>query len=476
MGAIGWVWVVSVLRLKGRWSVVGIVLAALYCLRAGSDTLLGAGDQVVYAAAPWLLAAAMRVAERMRYGPKRGLVRQTTLLCFALGCMYWLKYSGVFMSVAVFLAVLLEHWRAPVRPRLAAALGLLSLYGAAFFLPIVGLEIYDVRRSGADMVDAAIQSNVSPPRTFTRFRLLVEEGAYSTGTALFSTEPGADRVAGVFDGGRDLGAPDVYGWLVRLPGLLLFPVLLYVFKDYSPPLVRNLAFLLIAVPFAGFPVLSFIAGPHFTFAMGRCCEPFWILLELLALLYLSQTGKPARPAGICLAVLVFIQMLLFLWMPAMALGEGWYLARRPAYRAGAANLWAVDLSRWGSREIDAAVKSQIRSPEDIIVPAVYSNRSFGMDTWLEFAGNRLLPLTTFTAPLRETHGAHGADYNSAEPFHSSRAVRVILVASDTFSQPSFRAGVDRIKSRFRQARSWTRAASPADPDKRVEIWVGEVGR
>lgn len=476
IGAIGWVWVVSVLRLKGRWSVAAILMAALYCLRSRSDTLLGAGDQVIYSAAPWLLGAAIRLAERMRYERTRDVARQTALLCFALGCVYWLKYSGIFLSIAIFFSLLLEYCRGSIRPRLFPALGLLCLYGTAFFLPILSLKIYNFSRSGSDTVEAAVHFNYSPPRTLERFRLLVFEAAYSASTAVFSTGQGVERIAAGFDPARDPSKPDIYGWMTRVPGLLLFPILLYLLKDYSPPYILNLAFMLIAVPFAGFPVLSFIAGDKFTFAMGRCCEPFWIFLELLALLLLSQRGKPGAPAagmaGIGLAVIVGIQLLLFLYTPMLALPEIKRVATWPTYRVGAANLWVTDLSRWGSRDIDDEVKSMIRGPEDVIVPAVYSNRSFGMDLWIEFAGKRLLPLTTFATPLMKTHGAHGADYKSTEPFVSSRPLRVILVASDTFNDPSFGASVERMKGRFPQARSWTRG--PLDADHRVEIWAADL--
>jgi hypothetical protein len=241
--------------------------------------------------------------------------------------------------------------------------------------------------------------------------------------------------------------------------------------------VRNLAVSLIVIPVVGFPILSFVAGTRVTSAIGRCCEPFWIFLELLIFAMLSQQSKGAisafRRARTYLALATGFELLLFLWIPFSAVRESWYISHSPAhiYKTGAADLWVVDLSKFGTRDIDARVKSLMRGPGDVVVPAIYSNRGFGMDTWLELGG-RLLPLTSFYAPLMRTHGFDGANYASATPFLSSRALRVILVASDIFSQPDFPDSVRRIKGRFPQAKEWT--MGPVDPDGRIQIWVADL--
>jgi hypothetical protein len=232
----------------------------------------------------------------------------------------------------------------------------------------------------------------------------------------------------------------------------------------------------LVVPLAGLPVVSFISGQLFTTVIGRCCGPFWIFLELVALLFLSQPVQrdypPIRVARITLAAAVGIQLALFLWAPKTAIDDYLFMTyQRPPYQASATGLWVPDLSRFGTREIDADVKGLIRSPTDVVVPAIYSNRSFGMDVWLEFGG-RLLPLTTFTDPLFRTHGKEGAAFSGTAPFVSSKPLRVIVVASDIFKRPDFLESVDRIKGRFPQARQWIRG--PLDSDGRVAIWVADL--
>ena len=110
MGTLGWVRMSSVVGLKGRWRMAGIVCAALYCLRTGTMSKTGAGDQIIFAVAPWLLLAALPLAVPLP-GAMRKIVPWTILLSVALGSVYWLKYSGIFLSIAVLGAVVLEQIR-----------------------------------------------------------------------------------------------------------------------------------------------------------------------------------------------------------------------------------------------------------------------------------------------------------------------------------------------------------------------------
>jgi hypothetical protein len=245
---------------------------------------------------------------------------------------------------------------------------------------------------------------------------------------------------------------------------------------YPATYLRDLTALLLIIPLIGFPVLSFIAGVQFTVSIGRCCEPFWILAELFILLLLSQTSRPigagVSPARAILATTTGIQLLFLLWIPVSAVQEYLFMTyRRPPYQAGSADLFIPDLSRFGTRQIDADVKSQLRGPSDLVVPATYSNRSFGIDLWIEFGG-RLLPLTIFTDPLRATHGKDGANFYGSTPFVTSRPLRVVLVASNIFERSDFPQLVQHIKDRFTQARQWIRG--PLDPDGRVQIWVADL--
>ena len=457
-GAIGWLWVISLVRLSGGWKIAAAVLAALYCLRTEVIFSLGTGDLLIYAVAPWLLGASILIGARLRSGFNWRTAAWTALLCLALGCVYWLKYSGIFLSIPVFCALLLEHLRA--RPRPAAVLAAFALYASALALPVLANKVYNYRHKGTDLMEAAMPN--SPPRTFKRFRTFCVDNMYYASTVLFAAEPGIKRVTR----GRSLTAE----WIARIPGVLLLAVLLYLLYSYPPNYLRNLTALLLIIPLIGFPLLSFITGPHFVVAIRRCCEPFWIMAELFVFLLLSQTPKSRMRT--VLAAVTGIQLLLFLWIPISAVEEFQFMTfQRPVYQASSAKLWIPDLSKFGTRKIDADVKSQFKGPLDVVAPAAYSNRSFGVDMWIEFGG-RLLPLTTFHDVLAKTHGKEGADFYGAAPFQTSQPLRVILVASNIFERTDFPQLVQHIKDRFIQARQWTRG--PLDPDGRVEIWVADL--
>jgi hypothetical protein len=232
------------------------------------------------------------------------------------------------------------------------------------------------------------------------------------------------------------------------------------------------------VPLIALPVLSFFGGAHFSFAMGRLCEPYWILLELQLFWLLSQTQKQPmaryRNARVLLGLATAFQLVLFLWIPYDSAVEALKIVRTPAYQSGIEDLWDTDLSKYGTRDIDERVKSLIHSPHDVIVPAMYSNRSFATDTMIEFAelGGRLLPLSPGFVPLRETHGKDGANYFGETPFVSSEPLRLILVTADPYRWDGFQESVRRVMRRFTQVREWT--PGPPDPHGRTWIWVGEI--
>jgi len=461
-GALGWIWVTSILGMKGRWRVAGVALASLYGLRTDAVATLGAGDIVIYATAPWLLGPAIRLGNRQLVRLDWRTVFQTALLALALGSLYWLKYSAVFMGLPVLAALALGQWF--VRPRRPALfLAAVILYGAAFSSPILANRAYNHRNNGTGPVGSV--NGTSRRRSLRRAESLATQTLYNISTTLFSTDPGVERIT--------RGSSRPVKWLLRLPGLILLAMLLLFASWYPPGFLRTLVAFTIVIPLLGFPILSFVALVQFTVVIERACFPFWILLELFILMLFAQPPRQDdsvfRLAGIGLAIIVGIQFLLFLWIPISAAEELRFMYHdRPPYQAGEAGLWVPDLSRFGTRNIDAQVRSLIRSPEDVVVPAMYSNRSFGMDTWLEFGG-RLLPLTTYF--FRQSN-LDGADFYGNTPIRSSRPLRVILVASNIFERKDFPALVRHIKDRFVQAREWTEG--PADPDGRIQIWVTDL--
>jgi hypothetical protein len=462
-GAFGWIWVTSILGMKGPWRVAGVVLASLYGLRTNAMASLGAGDFVVYAVAPWILGPALYLGARQPARLNRRTVFQTALLALAMGSLYWLKYSAIFLGVPVLSALILGQFF--IRPRRPAIfLAALSLYGVAFVAPVLANKVYNYKGTGTDLVESVIGS--SKPRTLWRFEKLTTQGLFNVSTTLFSAEAGAERIT------RDRS--ETVQWLARLPGLALLAMLLLFCLWYPPGFLRTLVALMIAIPLVGFPLLSFVVGLQFTAAMGRSCGPFWILLELFILMLFTRPLRDERSgfqrlARVGLAVLAGSQVLLLLWTPIGALQELRVMYfERPPYQASEADLWVPDLSKFGTRDIDSQVRGLIRGPNDVVVPAVYANRSFGMDLWLEFGG-RLLPLNTYI--FRQSY-QDGGDFFGTGPFQTSRPLRVILVAPNVFERKDFPDLVQHIKNRFVQAREWTEG--PLDPNGRVRIWVTDL--
>ena len=101
IGALGWVVLSASVGLKGYWRMAGVVFAALYCPRIGSFLTSGSGDQVIYAVSPWLMRAALPLARPLAHPVRWRAVGLTALFLLALESVFWLKYTGVFMSAAV---------------------------------------------------------------------------------------------------------------------------------------------------------------------------------------------------------------------------------------------------------------------------------------------------------------------------------------------------------------------------------------
>lgn len=466
-GALGWARVVSLVGLRGGWKAAGIVLASLYCLRAGSVTKASTGDIIIYAVAPWLLVAASSLSVPLVSGARKRLAFRTVILCLALGFVYWLKYNGIFVSIAILIALLIEQFRSVIRTRLLSSLALMALYGAAFAAPAIALKEYNYSRSGTDVIESSARYSVrrTPQRLVGFFR----ETAFRAPAILFSPEDGIDWIAGTT-------LLTARAWFVRVPGLVLLFLFFYLTVRTPASWIRNVTVLCGAVPLVVLPFLSFVSGSRYTFSMGRFIEPYWILLELMVLKLLAEPPRVESPrlrmARHALALTTAIQMTLFLWIPYTDVREIWVIYHSPArtYQISAANLWDSDLSRYGTRDIVKSVKSLLHGPNDVIVPAIYSTHAFGTDTMIEFEGSRMLPLNFFH--MFQPHGVPGSGYNSSEPLRSSAPLRIILVAPDPYNLADFRQSTERVMRRFPQVRQWN--PGPVDPHGRTWIWVGEI--
>jgi hypothetical protein len=469
IGAIGWAWIASLIGLRGVWRTAGVILASAYCLREGLAVSTGTQDYLIYAVAPWLMGAGLQLAEREGLIQKRTIF-QTTLLCAALGGVYWLKYSGIFLSLAV-LVFLLAGQAGSLRQRpFRIALAVLACYGAAFALPILAQKAYNYSNTGSDLIEGVISRH--RPKTAALIGQYISETVTSASTTLFTARPGMERLTQERDEG-------VFPWIIKLPGIFLVLICMSAYRWMPQWAPGRMASLTVAVPIFGFPALSSITGVRYVTGLGRSCEPYWIFSELVILALISRkpslSGSAYKWAGTGLMIATAMQFALFLWVPKLELQRAWQFAREPLYAAGPKALGVEDLAKHGTRDIDNQIKSLVRSSSDVIVPAVYSNHGFGTDVYLELAGfGRLLPLSYLPVAISRTQG-DGARFYGTSYFESSGPIRIILVAPDTYHRYDFQPSVEQIRERFKDTDPWTSVpVVPADPDNYAHLWTTEI--
>ena len=304
----------------------------------------------------------------------RRIVPWTILLSVALGSVYWLKYSGIFLSIAILGAVVLEQIRGfegeargTFRRRLCCSMAI------AFIAPVLALKAWNYSISGSDFVETlrafqpaqnGLQNGGAPRGNCLRreHRPLCGTIRSRAGRARSGHDlPERARLAG--SGARacpvdHLPTPD------GSQAGRLYP------KCHNPRRPCSTRRL---------PCPELSRGAAFQLRLGRCCEPYWILFELLIFVLLSQNApeiRVSRPARLALAATAIFQIFLFLWIPVMWGRLFWLVLHSPHYDAGAADLWDTDLSKYGTREIDERVKSLLRGPGDVVAPAVYSESRF----------------------------------------------------------------------------------------------------
>jgi hypothetical protein len=253
-------------------------------------------------------------------------------------------------------------------------------------------------------------------------------------------------------------------------------MLLWLGVRHLPPHLRDMTFLLVAAPLIAFPTLSMLGRTRYTTVIERACLPSWIFLELILFLLAGEVTYGRRAIApktrMILASLAASQILFFLSIPISAARDAWKIAGRPRYESTANALYDTDLSRISSRKAVDRIRSAVDSQNDVIVPATYSDRAFGTDTWIELDRlGPLLPLNTGAFALAHTQG-EGGNYLAETPFLTSQPLRVVLVTPDPYHRPDFRASLARIRSRFAQAKRWTQM--PATAGDVYEIWTADL--
>lgn len=465
-GGAGWLWVASILGLKGWKRVAGMAFASLYCLRTQTEWSMGTADEFVYALAPWLIGAAVLLSAQHLIQLRLRTIVCTAGLSLACGAVYSVKYSAILMAIAIVSAVAWSQLRGSVRRRAPLTFGVLCLYLIGLGIVPAALSAWNYSRSGSDLLATSAKRN--RPRTFAMVCSFVAEETFNASAVLLSPKAGIDRIT------QTRG--ETLRWLIRLPGLLLLGMLLCLAFRYLPPHVRDLTLLLVAVPLVAFPALSVLGKTRYTSVIERACLPSWIFLELILFLLMGEVTKGRRAMApktrIFLASLAATQILFFLWIPISAVRDAFRIWQRPRYEATANALYDTELSRISSRRAVDRIRSALDRPDNVIVPATYSDRAFGTDTWIEMDGaGPLLPLNGGTFALATTQG-EGGNYLAQTPFFTSQPLRVVLVAPDPYHRLDFRSSVDRIRSRFVQAKRWTRM--PASAGDVYEIWTADL--
>lgn len=139
----------------------GLTLAAailLPWLRYPSNALFQYSAEILaFATLPWVLLAAHSLVERLEGGERIPVWRAAAFGFFA-GALFWVKYSAIFVPVALLLFLALE-----LRRRRAALVRVAVPLLAAFAAPILTLTLLNEILSGvANMLTASHVWNVSP--------------------------------------------------------------------------------------------------------------------------------------------------------------------------------------------------------------------------------------------------------------------------------------------------------------------------
>jgi hypothetical protein len=139
----------------------------------------------------------------------------------------------------------------------------------------------------------------------------------------------------------------------------------------------------------------------------------------------------------------------------------------PGYQASSTGLWVPEISSGSVPQVQAAVASLLRSPQDVVIVASPAGSGESFLMWLEMPG-RVLPVTTFNLPLGGRY-LQAADLKSDQPLTTSRPLRVVLLTARSLDAEGWLA---RLQARFPQAHGWTRG--PDVPGANAEIWFSDL--
>jgi len=471
-GGIGWLRLADRFFLSPPMRMARLLYAvsiAAYAVTVGGAATLPWADVLGFAAAPWLMALALR-------GEEEASPFWLLAAGLALGCSYWLKYTLFLMAIPLAgwlgLRLLLRAgdpwtWRAS---RLAA----LTL---GFALPVAALFALNFEHS--DGLTSSLSGNRSSwvkdgPQDVGLVPLSLGAAA-APGLALFQNHLWITHLVYFSDARLPfLKRLDTTGRL-RLKSLLGLPATAALFwglalglKAPERSALPSLALTVTGGFYLILAVVSLLVGYIYLANEPRFGVVILPLLQAPALagwLSAVTAGRLRRVAVVLVVALFFTTPLLF---AATEFAKHQLLLRLAApYTAGPNGLYIPEISPRSVPEVQAAINATLRSPHDLVVLAGPLGWGSPLMMWLDFPW-RTLPETTFFDPLSAGY-RDTANLRSMTPLRSSGPLRVVLVGSKSLLPGG---ELDRLRARFPQAHAWQAAPVPAHSN--LVLWFSDL--
>ena len=463
LGGLGW------LRLSGRIEMsrtvrlLSVLALAGYAVTIGGAGSLRTADVVAWAAAPWLIALALRCGAGERHAT--GLF----FAGLALGATYWLRYS-LFLIALALLAWVAARTAFAKSGSLGGRAGRLAVLGIGFGLPVAALFGLHLRFSDnlTESVTGTRSAWVIDDKTPVQPLRLAVSLAGAPGLGLFQNDLWIHHLVFFSDARlpflRGMSNADrlLLKSLLGIPGTAVLAWgLARAYRRRTEPAAQLAA--LAAATAVGFylalTAVSTLVGYNYLINEVRFAAGFLPLGYPFVLSgWLDGRGRLGRIGGGLLLAVLFVAPLLF--VAAVFAKDDLRDRRVPPYTAAASGLFTPELSRHDAAEVQAAVAAVVaagRSPRDLVVLAGPRGWGSSFVMWLDVP-RRVFPVSTYVAPLGNRF-LDAADLNSRTPLRSSQPLRVVLVTSRALADDGSLAALE---SRFPQAGAWQSAPVPAD--------------
>ena len=460
VGSAGWLQLSARVELP-RWAAVLYALSLLaYGLSLGGAATLRTGDQIAYAAGPWVALLALRRSEAA--ASAGGL-----FLCgLALGATYWLRYSLFVAALPLLAFVAVRTFTGAADRPQPARLGRIALLGLGFALPVAALLLLNV----------AFSDNLTESLTGTRSAWDISRDSASRpfalatsflgspGLALFQSDLWLTHLTSFSDRllpflrGLGNGERIVIKSLLAVPltGLLLWSLLRA--RRRLPGPLPSLALVATAGFFLALTAISigvrynYLGNEAARFAAGfmPMVHPLVLAAWLTPDLRMPDR-RLDRALGAAILALLAAQVLFSL---ANFLKNDLYDRRALPYTAASTGLFTPEIAR-DVPAVQATVAALLRSPRDAVLVAGPVGWGSAFIMWLELPG-RVLPVATFYEPLGARY-LDAASLRGTRPYATRSPLRVVLVVSRTLLEDGW---LGKLQARFPQAGQWQTAPTP----------------